>query len=74
MRKEVDEKLKGASLNKSRFKLFGLNFSIKSVQTSFCEMPKTTQQSLFLLFDYNNCLQTQHQCQAVTECSQSTVY
>jgi hypothetical protein len=49
-----------------------MNFSIKSVQTPFCEMPKTTQQSLFMLFNYHNCLQTQHQCRAATECSQST--
>ncbi len=59
--------------NRSRFKLFTLRFSNKSMQAPSCERPKTTQRSLFLVFEYNNCLQTRHQYRAATQCSYMTL-
>ncbi len=42
--------------NRSRFQLFTSIVSSKSVQASSFEKPKTTQQSMFLLFECNNCI------------------
>jgi hypothetical protein len=42
--------------DRSRFQLFTLKFSKKSVQSSSCERPRTAQRTMFLLFANNNCL------------------
>jgi hypothetical protein len=42
--------------DRSHFKLFSLRFSNKSVQAPSCERPKTTQRTLFLSFEINNCI------------------
>ncbi len=44
------------TFDRSPFKLFTLRFSSKSVQAPSCERQETTQQSLFLSFEINNCL------------------
>ncbi len=40
--------------DRSPFKLFTLKFSNKSIQSSSCERHKTTQRTLFLLFESNS--------------------
>jgi hypothetical protein len=47
--------LKVVSFNRSRFKLFTLRFSNKSVQAPSCEGPKTAQRSLILSFEITYC-------------------
>ncbi len=47
--------LKVRAFDGSPFKLFMLRFSSKSVQAPSCEKPKTTQRTLFLSFEINNC-------------------
>jgi hypothetical protein len=47
--------LKVAAFDRSPFKLFSLRFSAGSVQAPSCERPKTTQRTLFLSFESNNC-------------------
>jgi hypothetical protein len=47
--------LKVVAFDKSPFKLFTLRFSTKSVQVPSCERPKTTQRTLILSFEKNNC-------------------
>ncbi len=49
-------RLKVASFDRSRFKLFTLEFSNKPVEVPSCERPKSTQRRVFLLFEKNNCL------------------
>jgi hypothetical protein len=49
--------LKVVAFDRSRFKLFTLRFSNKSVQAPSCERPKTTQRTLFLSFEIKNCFQ-----------------
>jgi hypothetical protein len=56
MRKEVGG-MKVVAFDRSPFKLLTLSFAIKSVQARSCEeRPKTTQRTLFLSFEINNCL------------------
>ncbi len=43
------------AFDRSPFKLFTLRFLSKSMQAPSCEKPKTTQQTLFLSFEINNC-------------------
>ncbi len=43
------------------------------VRPSTQVLSKTTQRSLFLVFEYNNCLLTRHQYQAATQCSYITL-
>jgi hypothetical protein len=43
-------------VDRSPFKLFTLRISKKSVRSSSCERPKTTQRTLFLLFENNYCI------------------
>ncbi len=47
--------LKVVAFDKSPFKLLTLRFSTKSVQAPSCNRPKTTQRTLFLSFEINNC-------------------
>ncbi len=47
--------LKVVAFNKSPSKPFTLSFSTKSVQAPSCKRPKTTQRTLFLSFEINNC-------------------
>ncbi len=47
--------LKVVAFDKSPFKLFTLRFSTKSVQAPSCKRPNTTQRTLFLSFEINNC-------------------
>ncbi len=47
--------LKVVAFDKSPFKLFTLRFSTKSVQAPSCKRPKTTQRTLFLSVEINNC-------------------
>jgi hypothetical protein len=47
--------LKVATFDWSRFKLFSLKFSAKSVKALSCERLKTTQRTLFLSFEIKNC-------------------
>ncbi len=47
--------LKVVACDRSPFKLFKLRFSNKSVQAPSCKRPETTQRSLFLSFEINNC-------------------
>jgi hypothetical protein len=54
MRKENG--LKVVAFARSPFKLFTLRFSNKSVQAPSCERNKTTQLTLCLSFEINNCL------------------
>jgi hypothetical protein len=49
--------LKVVAFNRSPFKLFTLRFSNKSVQNPSCERRRTSQRSLFLSFEINNCFQ-----------------
>jgi hypothetical protein len=49
--------LKVIAFDGSPLKLFALRFSNKSVQAPSSERPKTTQRTLFLSFEINNCLQ-----------------
>jgi hypothetical protein len=49
--------LEVVAFDRSPFKLFRLRFSDKSVQAPSSERPKTTQRTLFLSFEINNCLQ-----------------
>ncbi len=51
---EKRDGLRVVSFDRSSFKLFSLKISNKSVQAPFCERPKTTQRTLFLLFANNN--------------------
>ncbi len=54
----TNEKRSGLTVilfERSRFQLFSLNLSNKSVQSSSCERPKTAQRTLFLSFKINNC-------------------
>ncbi len=46
------------SIDGSRFKLFTPKVLSKSVQASFCERPRNTRRTLFLLFKDNSCFQT----------------
>ncbi len=43
------------AFDRSPVKLFTLRFSNKSVQAPSCERPKTSQWTLFLSFEINNC-------------------
>jgi hypothetical protein len=43
------------SFDRSRFKLCSRKFSNKLVQAPSCKRPKTTQRTLFLSFEINNC-------------------
>ncbi len=43
------------AFDESPFKLFTLRFSTKSVQAPSCKRPKTTQRTLFLSFEINDC-------------------
>ncbi len=55
---KTSEKKSGTTVilfERSRFQLFSLKYSNKSVQSSSCERPKTAQQTLFLSFEINNC-------------------
>jgi hypothetical protein len=45
--------LKVVVFDRSPCEVFSLRFSTKSVQS--CERPKTTQRTLFLLFEIKNC-------------------
>jgi hypothetical protein len=45
------------AFDRSPFKLFTLRFSSKSVEAPSSEKLKTTQRTLFLSFEINNCLQ-----------------
>ncbi len=47
--------LKVVAFDRSPFKLFTLKFSNKSVQAPIFERPKTSQRTLFLSFEINNC-------------------
>ncbi len=47
--------LKVVAFDKSPFMLFKLRFSNKLVQAPSCKRPKTTQRTLFLPFEINNC-------------------
>jgi hypothetical protein len=49
--------LKVVAFDRSPFKLISLRFSNKSVQAPSCGRPKTTQRTMFLSFEINNCLQ-----------------
>jgi hypothetical protein len=40
--------------DRSTFRLFTVQFSNKSIQSSSCERPKTAQRTLFLLFESNS--------------------
>ncbi len=48
--------LKVVAFDRSPFKLFTLRFSNKSVQAPSCEKTETSQRTLFLAFEINNCL------------------
>ena len=48
---------KVVSIDVSCYKLFTLRFSKESVEALPCEMSISNQRTLFLLFDYNNCIQ-----------------
>ncbi len=48
--------MKVVAFDRSPFKLFTLRFSNKLVLAPFCKRPKTTQRTLFLSFEINNCL------------------
>jgi hypothetical protein len=50
-------KRKKKAFDRSPSKLFSLKFPNKSMQAPSCERPKTTQQTLFLSFEINNCFQ-----------------
>ncbi len=53
--------LKVVSIDRSPFKLFTLGLSKKSLKIPSCERPKRTpQRSLFLLFEYHNCIHILH--------------
>ncbi len=52
---------------------FSLRFSNKSVQAPSCERPKTTQRTLFLSFEINNCFQITALCRAATHFSHHTL-
>jgi hypothetical protein len=49
--------LKVVAFDRTPFKLFTLRFSNKSVQAPSCEKHETTQRTLFLSFEINNCSQ-----------------
>ena len=61
------------SFDWSRFKLFVLKFSKKSVQTPSCERPKTAQRTLFLSFEINNCFPITVKCRAASPFSHHTL-
>jgi hypothetical protein len=46
--------LKVVTFDRSPFKVFSLRFSKNSVQAQSCKRPKTTQRTLFLLFEINS--------------------
>ncbi len=53
--------LKVVSIDRPPVKLFTLGLSNKSLKTPSCDRPKRTpQRSLFLLFEYHNCIQRRH--------------
>jgi hypothetical protein len=52
--------LEVVAFDRSLFKLFTLIFSDKSVQAPSSERPKSTQRTLFLSFEINNCLHIMH--------------
>ena len=54
--------LKVVAFDKTPFKLFTLRLSTKSVQAPSCKRPKTTQRTLFLSFEINNCFPIMVQC------------
>ncbi len=56
--------LKVVAFNKSPFKLFKLWFSTKSVHAPSCKRSKTTQRTLFLSFEINNCFPITAQCRS----------
>jgi hypothetical protein len=64
---------KRGGLNRFTFKLFTLRSSNNSVQALSSERPKTTQQTLFLSFEINNCLQITAWCRAATHFSHHTL-
>ncbi len=55
------------SFDRSRFKLILRKFSNKSVQAPSCERPKTTQRTLFLSFEINNCFPITVWCRSFME-------
>ncbi len=64
------------AFDRSRFKLFTLIFSNKSVQAPSCEGPKTAQRSLFLSFEINYCFQItelSELCRAAAHFSHNTL-
>jgi hypothetical protein len=54
--------LKVVAFDKSPFKLYTLRFSNKFVQAQSSKRPKTTQRTLFLPFETNNCFPITVQC------------
>ncbi len=52
---EKRDGLKVAAFDKSPCKIFTLRFSVMSAQAPSCKRPKTTQRTLFLSFEINNC-------------------
>ncbi len=51
---EIGGELKVATFDRSPCELISLKFSAKSVQALSCERLKTTQRTLFLLFEIKN--------------------
>ncbi len=66
--------LKVVSFDRSRFKLFTLRFSNKSVQALSCEGPKTAQRSLFLSFEINYCFQITALCRDASHFAHNTLH
>ncbi len=56
--------LKVVAFDKSPSKLFTLIFLTKSVQAPSCKRPKTTQRTLFLSFEINNCFPITVKCRS----------
>jgi hypothetical protein len=52
------------SFDGSSFKLILRKFSNKSVQAPSCKRPKTTQRTLFLSFEINNCFPITVKCRS----------
>jgi hypothetical protein len=66
--------LEVVAFDRSPLKLFTLRFSDNSVQAPSSERPKTTQRTLFLSFEINNCLQITASCRAATHFSHHTLH
>jgi hypothetical protein len=61
------------SFDWSRFQFFMLKLSKESVQTLSCERPETSQRTLFLSFEINNCFPITVQCRAASRFSHHTL-